>query len=103
MAVPTMSATASCVPATVTPWSMHRPYSLARPTSTVYDLGPTSMVFRQGHCIRLTVSSSNFPAYARNLNTSGAHHEASEPRPALQTVLHDAAYPSCLLVPVIPR
>ena len=67
------------------------------------DLGPTSMVFRQGHCIRLTVSSSNFPAYARNLNTSGAHHEASEPRPALQTVLHDAAYPSCLLVPVIPR
>ena len=26
------------------------------------DLGPTSMLFRKGHCIRLTVSSSNFPA-----------------------------------------
>jgi putative CocE/NonD family hydrolase len=67
------------------------------------DLGPTSMVFRQGHRLRLTVSSSNFPAYARNLNSGGGHHETSEPCPALQTVLHDAEYPSCLLLPVARR
>jgi len=67
------------------------------------DLGPTSMVFRQGHCIRLTVSSSNFPAYARNLNSGSVHNEAVEPCPALQTVLHDAAYPSCLRLPVAQR
>jgi putative CocE/NonD family hydrolase len=67
------------------------------------DLGPTSMLFRQGHCMRLTVSSSNFPAYARNLNTGGSHNEAIEPCPALQTVLHDAAYSSCLLLPVVRR
>jgi putative CocE/NonD family hydrolase len=67
------------------------------------DLGPTSMVFRQGHRLRLTVSSSNFPAYARNLNTGADHHEAVEPCPALQTVLHDAAYPSYLLLPVAQR
>jgi predicted acyl esterase len=67
------------------------------------DLGPTSMVFRKGHRLRLTVSSSNFPAYARNLNSGDCHSEARESRPALQTVLHDAAYPSCLLLPVARR
>ena len=30
------------------------------------DVGPTAMLFRKGHRIRLEVSSSNFPAYARN-------------------------------------
>jgi predicted acyl esterase len=61
------------------------------------------MLFRKGHCIRLEVSSSNFPAYARNLNTGGAHHLESEPRPAIQTVLHDPDYPSHLALPVVPR
>lgn len=67
------------------------------------DLGPTSMVFRQGHRIRLTVSSSNFPAYARNLNTGGSHSEEVEPCVALQTVLHDPEHPSRLVLPVVPR
>lgn len=44
--------------------SMAYPYTL--------ELGPTSMLFRRGHCLRLTVSSSNFPAYARNLNTGAS-------------------------------
>lgn len=67
------------------------------------DLGPTSMVFRRGHRLRLTVSSSNFPAYARNLNTGGCHSEESEAHAALQTVLHDAEHASCLLLPVVQR
>ena len=66
------------------------------------DLGPTSMHFDRGHRIRLQVSSSNFPANARNLNTGGAHDEETEFRLALQTVLHDAAHPSCLVLPVMP-
>lgn len=67
------------------------------------DVGPTSMLFRRGHCIRLEVSSSNFPAYGRNLNTGGAHHEESEPRPAIQTVLHDADHQSYLSLPIVAR
>ena len=67
------------------------------------DLGPTSMHFKRGHRIRLQVSSSNFPAFARNLNTGGASHEETEYRLALQTVLHDAAHPSCLVLPVMPE
>ena len=67
------------------------------------DVGPTSMVFERGHSIRLEISSSNFPAYARNLNTGGTHDEESEPRPAIQTVLHDADHQSVLKLPVVRR
>ncbi len=67
------------------------------------DVGPTSMVFAKGHSIRLEISSSNFPAYARNLNTGGPHDEESEPRPAIQTVLHDGDHQSVLELPVVRR
>ena len=67
------------------------------------DVGPTSMVFKKGHSVRVEVSSSNFPAYARNLNTGGAHELESEPRPAIQTILHDADHLSALEVPVVRR
>ena len=33
------------------------------------DLWATSIVFKEGHRIRIEVSSSNFPRYNRNLNT----------------------------------
>jgi putative CocE/NonD family hydrolase len=67
------------------------------------DLGPTSMLFRQGHRLRLAISSSNFPAYARNLNTGGCHAEEAEPRPATQTILHDADHMSYLTLPIVRR
>lgn len=67
------------------------------------DLGPTSMLFRRGHRLRLAVSSSNFPAYARNLNTGGFHAEEIEPRPATQTLLHDADHPSYVTLPIVTR
>ena len=35
------------------------------------DLWETSNVFKAGHQIRLEISSSNFPRFARNLNTGG--------------------------------
>jgi len=38
------------------------------------DLTPlaTSNVFKKGHRIRIEISSSNFPRFARNLNTGGS-------------------------------
>jgi hypothetical protein len=79
------------------------PVQADQPCAYDIDVGPISMLFRKRHYIRLEVSSSNFPAYARNLNTGGAHHLESEPRPAIQTVLHDPDYPSHLALPVVPR
>ncbi len=65
------------------------------------DVGPTAMLFRKGHRIRLEVSSSNFPAYARNVGLP--NHASADMTPATQTVLHDAASPSRLTLPVMRR
>ena len=67
------------------------------------EVGVTANVFRKGHCIRLDVSSSNFPRFDRNLNTGQPCADDASPRTAKQTVYHAGAYPSRLKLPVIPR
>jgi putative CocE/NonD family hydrolase len=66
------------------------------------DLWATSHVFLPGHRIRLHVSSSNFPRYDRNANSGHTFGEDTELHIAHQTVHHDAARPSHVLLPVIP-
>lgn len=67
------------------------------------DVGVTGNRFKKGHRIRLEVSSSNFPLYDRNLNTGHPLGQDAEIRPAHQTIHHSRAYPSSLMLPVIPR
>jgi hypothetical protein len=67
------------------------------------DLGPTSNMFKAGHRIRLEISSSNFPHFDRNPNTGDTSGDSTELRPALQTIFHDAAHPSHVVLPIIPR
>ena len=67
------------------------------------DMLMTSTLFQVGHRIRLEVASANFPRYSRNPNTGEQAERATRLVPALQTVYHEAAYPSHLLLPVIPR
>ncbi|GAB4424153.1 MAG: CocE/NonD family hydrolase [Chloroflexi bacterium OHK40] len=66
------------------------------------QLGPTSNRFKAGHRIRLQVSSSNFPRFDPHPNTAGAIALATQTTTARQEVLHTPAYPSHLLLPVIP-
>jgi len=75
----------------------------AERTQIELDLGSTSLLFFRGHCIRLEVSSSNFPHYDRNLNTGGPLFKESNFKRATQTIFHDAAHPSRMILPVIPR
>lgn len=74
---------------------------------TVYeytiDLWATSNVFKQGHRIRLDVSSSNFPKNDRNLNTGHLAYTDTDVQSANQTIYHDAQHPSAVILPVIPR
>jgi len=65
------------------------------------DAGPTAVLFQTGHAIRLEVSSSNFPRFARNLNTGSPAAEDTVVRTARQTVYHDRQHPSHLLLPVV--
>jgi putative CocE/NonD family hydrolase len=67
------------------------------------DLWSTSNVFLKGHRIRLEVSSSNFPRFDRNLNTGKLASTSSEFVKATNTILHDSAHPSALILPVVPR
>ena len=66
------------------------------------DLWVTANVFKAGHRIRLDVSSSNFPRFDRNPNTGNPFGQDAELKAANQTVYHDDARASHLLLPVIP-
>lgn len=66
------------------------------------DVGVTGNVFRQGHRIRLEISSSNFPRFDRNPNTGHSYGLDADLRPAAQTIHHSRAYPSHIVLPVIP-
>jgi uncharacterized protein len=67
------------------------------------DLWSTSNVFLKGHRIRLEISSSNFPRFDRNLNTGKSAAESSTFVKATNTILHDSAHPSALVLPVVAR
>ena len=67
------------------------------------DLWFTSRVFEPGHRIRVTVSSALFPKYDRNLNTGGSNERDSTYVVAHQRLLHDAAHPSHVTLPMIAR
>jgi putative CocE/NonD family hydrolase len=65
------------------------------------DLWSTSNVFKKGHKIRLEISSSNFPRFDRNLNTGEAGTATGRSVTATNSVLHDAAHASVLILPVV--
>jgi hypothetical protein len=65
------------------------------------DLWYTSQVFRLGHRIALSIASSAFPKFDRNLNTGEDLAASSRLVTADQTVYHTAATPSALILPVI--
>jgi putative CocE/NonD family hydrolase len=65
------------------------------------DLWATANTFRRGHRIRVAVTSSSFPRFDRNPNTGGPVAEAARGQVALNTIVHDAARPSRILLPVV--
>jgi hypothetical protein len=67
------------------------------------NLWATSQVIKAGHRIRLEISSSNFPHYDRNLNMGGPLFKEKDFKTATQTIFHDTAHPSHVVVPIIPR
>lgn len=68
----------------------------------VIHMWNTSWVFRQGHRIRIDVSSSNFPRLDRNMNTGNPIGEDASGVPASQTIYHQTGYQSYIDLPVIP-
>ena len=72
-----------------------------RPYQFNIDLWATSNVFKQGHSIRVQVTSSNFPRWDRNPNTGHPFGQDAELRPAEQSILHDREHSSRILLPIV--
>lgn len=66
------------------------------------DLSHVGHVFQPGHRVRVEITSSNFPLYARNPNTGAPIGTTTEMRLARQTIFHDSEHPSTLILPVLP-
>ncbi len=73
------------------------------PTEIVIGNMVTSNLFRKGHRIRISVTSSRFPVFDRNPNTGDPFGTSARLVTARQSVLHDPAHPSRILLPIIPR
>jgi putative CocE/NonD family hydrolase len=66
------------------------------------DLWGTCQRLDAGHRLRVEVSSSAFPKFDRNLNTGGPLGKEKAGVVAEQTVYHDRAHPSHIVVPIVP-
>ena len=67
------------------------------------QLFPIGNYFEAGHRIQIEVSSSDFPSFARNLNTAANPYTTMEMRVARTRIHHSAQYPSHVLLPVVPE
>ncbi|WP_445381285.1 CocE/NonD family hydrolase [Robiginitalea sp. IMCC43444] len=63
----------------------------------------SSNYFKKGHRIRIEISSSNFPRFARNLNTGGNNYDETEGVIAVNSIHHSGAYPSEIRIPVVQK
>ncbi|UCH33418.1 MAG: CocE/NonD family hydrolase, partial [Armatimonadota bacterium] len=61
------------------------------------DLGSTSIIFNQGHRIRVEISSSNYPRFAAHPNVWGD----GKPQVAHQTIYFGGGHPSAVILPVV--
>lgn len=66
------------------------------------NMWATSNVFLAGHRLRVDVSSSNFPRWDRNLNTTQSPEMGTHWVKATNIIYHDADHPSTLNLSVIP-
>jgi putative CocE/NonD family hydrolase len=85
--------------------SLARPVFVRRntPYEVIVNAGVTSYTFQPGHRIRLEISSSNFPRFDRNLNTTEVDFRGVQLVKAQQTIYHEKKFPSALILPVIPK
>jgi putative CocE/NonD family hydrolase len=66
-------------------------------------LYPTANVFKQGHRIRVDISSSNFPRFDVNPNTGEPLNQNRRTAVATNSIYHGQQYPSCIVLPVVPK
>jgi putative CocE/NonD family hydrolase len=76
-------------------------YEPGTPVALRIAMSATGHRFLRRHCVRLEISSSNFPRFEPNLNTGEHAYASGVSRPASQTVLHGGRHDAYLELPVV--
>jgi len=63
------------------------------------DIWSTSLIFNEGHRIRVAISSSNYPRFLANPNTEDAIYDNSTYNISQNTLYIDDEHPSCIILP----
>ncbi len=82
--------------------AIRRTYNGHNPAEIEIELNPTSNVFRSGHRIRLSISSSSYPRFSLNYNTGNKNYEETTGVIAHQNIYTGSIFMSRLVLPVIP-
>jgi predicted acyl esterase len=73
------------------------------PERFAVNMMPVSIVIPKGARLRLTVTSSDYPAINRNLNTGQPLSKARKSQPAINMTYHDRLRPSHVVLPVLGK
>jgi uncharacterized protein len=84
-------------------WERPAPMVPGEVYAITIELFPLANLFCRGHRLRLDISSSNFPHFDVNPNSGEPEGAWQWPRIARNRVFVEAARPSHVLLPVIPR
>lgn len=76
-------------------------YTPGTPVKVVADMSDICYALPAGSRIRIDITSSDFPQYAVHSNQAGPWASITEHKPARQTILTGAEYPSCVKLPVL--
>ncbi len=84
-------------------WDNPKPLIPGRVYKAVLPLWDTAHRIAKGHRLGLVISSSGFPAYARNLGTADPIGSGTRMVAQSQTIYHDAHRPSALRFRILPK
>lgn len=71
------------------------------PHEVELDLWSTSILIAKGHRLRVTVSSSNYPRFERNINQRGVDIHDKKPVVAHNQIHFGKKYPSRIILPIV--
>lgn len=72
-----------------------------KPLEIDVDLSATSLVFAKGHSIRISISSSNYPRFEKNMNVGLFGANSGSFKLAKNTIYMGKRYPSHILIPIV--
>lgn len=76
-------------------------YSPGEVVELCFELFPTAVRLEPGHCLRVDISSSNYPRFEKNRNTGEPIGIERCQQVARNSLYHSPQYPSCIELPVL--